>query len=54
MGRIFLEHLGGSRFYSCFKCDTYLANKSELMSNKFTGQTGKAFLFNKVVNLCYG
>ncbi|CAG0917647.1 unnamed protein product [Notodromas monacha] len=53
MGRIFLEHLGGQRLFSCIGCDTVLTNRSELVSTRFTGATGRAFLFNKVVNLTY-
>lgn len=53
MGRIFLEHMGGSRLFSCAKCDTNLTNRSELISTRFTGATGRAFLFNRVVNLTY-
>lgn len=53
MGRIFLEHMGGSRLFSCARCDTNLTNRAELISTRFTGATGRAFLFNKVVNLTY-
>jgi len=53
MGRIFIEHIGGTRLFSCNKCDTVLTNRSELISTRFTGATGRAFLFNKVVNLTY-
>ena len=53
MGRIYLEHLGGSRLFSCAQCDTFLTNRGELISTRFTGATGRAFLFNKVVNLIY-
>lgn len=53
MGRIFLDHIGGSRLFSCAACDTILTNRSELISTRFTGATGRAFLFNKVVNLSY-
>ena len=53
MGRIFLKHLGGSRLFSCAGCDTPLTNRSELISTRFTGATGRAFLFNRVVNLNY-
>ena len=31
MGRIFLEHIGGSRLFTCASCDTVLTNK--LVSN---------------------
>ncbi|KAI0237890.1 Protein yippee-like 5 [Lamellibrachia satsuma] len=51
MGRIFLNHLGGSRLFSCASCDIPLTNRSELISTRFTGATGRAFLFNRVVNL---
>lgn len=53
MGRLFLEHMGGSRIFSCSRCDTYLTNRSELISTRFTGATGRAFLFGRVVNLTY-
>lgn len=53
MGRIFLEHMGGARLFSCARCDTNLTNRMELISTRFTGATGRAFLFNRVVNLTY-
>ena len=53
MGRIFLDHMGGSRLFSCVSCDANLTNRSELISTRFTGATGRAFLFNKVVNLSF-
>ena len=53
MGRIYLEHIGGKRLFSCAQCDTFLTNRNELISTRFTGATGRAFLFNKVVNLRY-
>ena len=54
MGRIYLEHLGGSRLFSCAQCDTFLTNRDELISTRFTGATGRAFLFKKVVNVIHG
>lgn len=53
MGRIFLRHIGGTRLFSCSNCDTPLTNRAELISTRFTGATGRAFLFNRVVNLSY-
>ena len=53
MGRIYLEHLGGSRLFSCAQCDTFLTNRDELISTRFTGATGRAFLFKKVVNVIH-
>ncbi|XP_074637524.1 protein yippee-like 5 isoform X2 [Acropora palmata] len=49
MGRIFLDHPGGSRLYSCAQCDTALTNRSLLTSMRFNGATGRAFLFKKVL-----
>ena len=53
MGRVFLDHPGGSRVYCCANCDSALTNRSELVSTRFTGATGRAFLFSKVVNLTF-
>merc|ERR1712203_1192066 len=53
MGRVYLEHFGGSKPFSCAQCDTFLTNRAELISTRFTGATGRAFLFNRVVNLNY-
>ena len=54
MGREFLDHLGGGRVFSCAACDTALSNRDELMSTRFHGATGRAFLFNRVVNVIEG
>ena len=51
MGRIYLEHFGGLRLFSCGNCDAFLTNRDELVSTRFTGSTGRAFLFKTVVNL---
>ncbi|KAL5009355.1 hypothetical protein ScPMuIL_014936 [Solemya velum] len=53
MGRIYLHHIGGTRLFSCANCETPLTNRAELISTRFTGATGRAFLFNRVVNLNY-
>ncbi|XP_045144977.1 protein yippee-like 5 [Echinops telfairi] len=53
MGRIFLDHICRTRLFSCANCDTIFTNRSELISTRFTGTTGRPFLFNKVVNLQY-
>lgn len=44
MGKIFLEHSGGTRLYSCAACDTNLTNKNELVSTRFTGATGNYWI----------
>ena len=48
MGRIFLEHMGGVRIFACANCEAPLTNRTQLISTRFTGATGRAFLFNKV------
>jgi len=53
MGKLFLDHINGTKLYSCASCDTNLTNKGELISTRFTGATGRAYLFKKVVNLTY-
>ena len=53
MGRVFLEHPGGSRIFCCSNCETPLTNRKELVSTRFTGSTGRAFLFRKVVNISF-
>ena len=32
MGRVFIDHPGGTRIYSCANCDTPLTNRSQLVS----------------------
>uniref|UniRef100_A0A0K0DKV7 Yippee domain-containing protein n=1 Tax=Angiostrongylus cantonensis TaxID=6313 RepID=A0A0K0DKV7_ANGCA len=54
MPRIFLEHWGGRRTFSCEKCGTYLSNRQEVVSTRFSGHTGKAFLFRRVANVRQG
>jgi len=52
MGRVHLEHPGGAaKLYSCGSCDTVLTNRKALVSTRFTGATGRAFLFSRVVNI---
>lgn len=53
MGRIFLQNLGGDRIFTCTQCGSYLTSRKHLMSNQFTGATGRAYLFRKCVNLAY-
>ncbi|KAF6017825.1 hypothetical protein EB796_002205 [Bugula neritina] len=53
MGRLFLEHMGGDRVFCCNSCSTALTNRTQLISTRFTGGTGRAYLFSKVVNLTF-
>lgn len=32
MGRVFIDHPGGTRVYCCANCDTALTNRGELVS----------------------
>lgn len=41
MGRIFLDHINGTKLYACASCETNLTNKNELISTRFTGATGE-------------
>lgn len=41
MGRVFLEHIGGSKLFNCAQCQTNLTNRSQLISTRFTGATGE-------------
>jgi DNA-directed RNA polymerase subunit RPC12/RpoP len=54
MGKQFLEFLETSHIYTCSNCGTHLSNAKELISKDFWAGTGKAFLFNKVVNYMTG
>ncbi|XP_018654269.1 putative yippee protein [Schistosoma mansoni] len=46
-------HMGGHRIIHCQYCETPLTNRSEILSTRFTGATGRAFLFNRVVNIVH-
>ena len=46
--------MGGTHLFLCSNCHAFLTNKSQLMSTRFTGATGRAFLFSKAVNIIYG
>ncbi|GMS95713.1 hypothetical protein PENTCL1PPCAC_17888 [Pristionchus entomophagus] len=51
MGRLFAEHRGGAFIYNCRKCGVFLTNKENLISTRFQGASGKAYLFKKVWNI---
>ncbi|KAK7793539.1 hypothetical protein R5R35_002524 [Gryllus longicercus] len=54
MGRVFLRYLGGNTVYSCASCEATLTNKDSLISTRFTGATGRAYMFKQVVNVTLG
>ncbi|KAH7672925.1 putative Yippee-type zinc-binding protein [Dioscorea alata] len=53
MGRLFLVNLEG-KMYSCKHCSTHLALPEDIISRSFHCKHGKAYLFNKVVNVTVG
>ncbi|KAE9596193.1 hypothetical protein Lalb_Chr17g0346741 [Lupinus albus] len=53
MGRLFVVHLEG-KIYSCKHCRTHLALSEDIVSKSFHSRHGKAYLFNKVVNVSFG
>uniref|UniRef100_A0A9I9CTZ5 Yippee domain-containing protein n=1 Tax=Cucumis melo TaxID=3656 RepID=A0A9I9CTZ5_CUCME len=53
MGRLFVVNLEG-RIYSCKHCRTHLALYEDIVSKTFQSRHGKAYLFNKVVNVSVG
>ncbi|KAK8926134.1 hypothetical protein KSP39_PZI018322 [Platanthera zijinensis] len=53
MGRIFLVHLDG-KCYTCKHCQSHLALSEDVVSKAFHSRHGKAYLFNKVVNVMVG
>jgi len=54
MGRIFKEFLTGARVYCCSNCKSHLALHDEIISKAFQGRHGRAYLFNKCVNVAVG
>lgn len=48
------QFLQGPRIYSCAHCCTHLTNHDEIISKSFQGRGGRAFLFDKVVNVHLG
>ncbi|XP_073017173.1 protein yippee-like isoform X1 [Primulina eburnea] len=53
MGRVFVVFLEG-KIYSCKHCGTHLALSEDIMSKSFHCRHGKAYLFDKVVNVTFG
>ncbi|XP_019151272.1 PREDICTED: protein yippee-like isoform X2 [Ipomoea nil] len=53
MGRLFVVSLEG-KIYSCKHCGTHLALSQDVVSRSFQCRHGKAYLFNKVVNVTCG
>ncbi|OVA02676.1 Yippee/Mis18 [Macleaya cordata] len=53
MGRLYLINLEG-KLYNCKHCQTHLALCEDIVSKSFHCRHGRAYLFNKVVNVSVG
>uniref|UniRef100_A0A6T8AD21 Protein yippee-like n=1 Tax=Cryptomonas curvata TaxID=233186 RepID=A0A6T8AD21_9CRYP len=54
MGRVHRTYLPGTRIYACSNCRAHLTNYEDIVSKSFQGRTGRAYLFNSVVNVTLG
>lgn len=54
MGRVFRKFLDSARVYTCSACDAHLADEEHVISKSFQGRLGRAFLFEKAVNIFRG
>ncbi|KAF9520528.1 hypothetical protein BS47DRAFT_1286992 [Hydnum rufescens UP504] len=54
MGQTHQKFLSDIRVFGCSKCHTHLATMSSMLSRAFTGQHGRAYLFDVVVNIEQG
>ncbi|KAM3570997.1 hypothetical protein VYU27_006957 [Nannochloropsis oceanica] len=54
MGRLFIRCLDGPQVWCCSRCQTHLSSNDQIISKQFTGRGGRAFLFDKVVNVTTG
>eukprot|EP00456_Euglypha_rotunda_P073448 TRINITY_DN668_c0_g1_i3.p1 TRINITY_DN668_c0_g1~~TRINITY_DN668_c0_g1_i3.p1 ORF type:complete len:113 (-),score=5.30 TRINITY_DN668_c0_g1_i3:173-511(-) len=54
MGKLFKQYLGSGTIYRCASCRSHLALHDELVSTRFIGRHGTAFLFGNVINVTKG
>ena len=54
MGRVHRSFLPGARIYACSNCRAHLTNHEDIVSKSFQGRTGRAYLFNTVINVTLG
>ena len=54
MGRVFKKFLASSRIYICSCCDAHLTDEENIISKSFQGRLGRAFLFEKAINIYRG
>eukprot|EP01024_Parvocaulis_polyphysoides_P015284 TRINITY_DN1665_c0_g2_i1.p5 TRINITY_DN1665_c0_g2~~TRINITY_DN1665_c0_g2_i1.p5 ORF type:complete len:139 (-),score=3.70 TRINITY_DN1665_c0_g2_i1:697-1113(-) len=54
MGRVFVQYLDSGVVYQCSCCGTHLTTTHDLLSRQFHCKNGKAYLFDRVVNVRCG
>ena len=54
MGRFHVMFLEGDKIYACARCNTHLSERNEIISKEFMGGHGRAYLFNRVINITQG
>ncbi|ORZ33254.1 yippee-like protein [Catenaria anguillulae PL171] len=58
MGQLHKRYLNASghnnKIFGCGGCHTHLSTYNDIISKQFQGQTGRAYLFSKVVNISEG
>ncbi|KAL7675842.1 hypothetical protein ACOME3_002106 [Neoechinorhynchus agilis] len=50
MGRICLRFINAPVIYVCKRCSAHLTKERDIMSARFRGRTGRAFLFKRAYN----
>ncbi|KAF0911175.1 hypothetical protein E2562_007953 [Oryza meyeriana var. granulata] len=54
MGLLFVQRLDGDGVFKCRRCRVDAASKDAIISRDFYGRSGRAYLFDHVVNICLG
>ncbi|CAL4929544.1 unnamed protein product [Urochloa decumbens] len=54
MGLLFVERLEGEGVFRCRRCRVDAASKDAIISRDFYGHSGRAYLFDHVVNISLG
>ncbi|PIA38407.1 hypothetical protein AQUCO_02800247v1 [Aquilegia coerulea] len=54
MGRLFIESISSTMVYKCKCCRVDLTSSGQIIDKNFQSKSGKAYLFNKVVNITLG
>ncbi|KAL6645467.1 hypothetical protein ACP70R_017075 [Stipagrostis hirtigluma subsp. patula] len=54
MGLLFVQRLAGEGVFRCRRCRVDAASKDAIISRDFYGRSGRAYLFDHVVNISLG